>query len=51
MAAAPTTKMQSHLDSPKNAEALQFMADLKLVDKMPKDAPGGNESRQTTMQR
>ncbi len=31
------------IDSPKNAEALQFMADLKLVNKIAEDAPGGNE--------
>ena len=29
------------IDSPKNAEALQFMADLKLVDRIAEDTPGG----------
>lgn len=31
------------IDSPKNAEALQMMADMKLVSKIAEDAPGGNE--------
>jgi arabinosaccharide transport system substrate-binding protein len=36
------------IDSPKNAEALQFMADLKLKDKIAEDAPGGGVQQQDT---
>jgi arabinosaccharide transport system substrate-binding protein len=36
------------IDSPKNAEALQFMADLKLKDKIAEDAPGGGLQAQET---
>jgi arabinosaccharide transport system substrate-binding protein len=34
------------IDSAKNAEALQFMADLKLKDKIAEDAPGGGLMQQ-----